>query len=183
MYDHLCCAGWIRTGNRVSLGIWSFSDINTDIMIEPIISDEYTYWSESRSIKFLKRFVTGAHNTAEVGPGEVPGSSRLPKQLLFSTTDPATYKIFTRTYSKDSWGGKSSDFLDFKMNDNDPLECWSTGSLTSAKWDITLKNHEYFQRYAVNIPNMNLYYQILFESYDDTRFTLHSILRNKHNIS
>jgi hypothetical protein len=179
MYDHMCVAGWVRTGTRLALGIWSLTDYCADIDINFVTTTGGQYaWTTETDIPYLKRFVTGVQNLLEIEPHSVPGTHKKPKQVLMSTTDPMEYKFMMRTFTRDGWHGKMDDVHPVIMEDISPDEEWGT-----AKWNVTLKNHELYQRFVVNIPDINKYYQLVFESTDKTKITLHSINRNMHGIS
>jgi len=179
MYDHICAAGWVRNGNKVSLAIWSLSDYNADVSINSVTTPggQYT-WTAETDIPFLKRFVTGVQNLTEQGPHDVPGSQKKPKQVLMSYSDPAEYKFLMRAFSKDNWSGKMDDVNLYKMEYAVPSEEYGL-----AQWDVATKNHEFYQRYVINIPNVNLYYQLVYECSSEAKITLHSIEKNRHNVS
>lgn len=178
MYDHTCCAGWIRDSGRVALVIWSLSDYNADVDINLVetAGGQYT-WTAETDVPFLKRFVTGYQNLTEQGPHEVPGSHKKPRQVLMSFTDPAEYKFLMRSFTKDSWGGNMDDINPIQMDDVDEIEEWGT-----AKWDVTLKNHELYRRHLVNISDVNKIHQLVFESSSIAGMTIHSFDKGKHNV-
>lgn len=187
MYDSLCGAGWVRRGTDLFLSIWSFSNYPSDVsftIAETTAEDTTTMYYRDSDIDmdFSKYFVTGVLNTAKVGPGEVPGSGQLPLQLLFSTTDPAEYNMLLRKFSKEAWSGSlDNDSTTFNMPEVEKLEQYSIGDHIDnhGKWDFTRKVHQCYQRFHVPLPNVNLYYQLIFESTSPTEFQFHSILRDK----
>lgn len=179
MYDVLCGAGWKYINGKLVLCIWAFSDYCSDIDFSVESTGTDYYVGEESDIRFSKRFITGVFNVSERGPNDVPGTGQYPKQIILSSEDPATYKLGYRTFSKDSWTGSINDYKDIITPDVSELEKWSINSElpANAKWDITKKYHELYQRFVAPLPNPNFYYQLLFESTDDTRFTIHSILK------
>ena len=64
------------------------------------------------------------------------------------------------------------------METPEPIEMWDGG-----KWDVTKKNHALYQRFVINLPDVNKYYQLLFECSSDTKMSLYSMDKNRHGIS
>ncbi len=185
MYDTLCGAGWVRRGSDLFLGIWSFTDYNYDVSftIDQGTADDGTtiyYRGTDTSNTYTKSFTTGVLNTAKVGPGEVPGTGQLPLQLLFSTEDPADYKLLLRQFSQDTWTGSLTEAKTIQMTDVSDVEKYSIGDSDDNKgrWDLSHKVHGCYQRFSATLPNPNLYYQLMFESDAPTTFQFHSLLRD-----
>lgn len=184
MYDQLCCAGWVKQGSSLYLGIWAFSEYPYDVSFSigsEVVNGSTVYFNNSEiDHNIYKSFVTGTINATSVGANEVPGTGQKPLQVIFSTEDPAEYKLGLRGFSRDSWGGMIEDFNPVKMVAPSPIEEYATSDtdLGHAKWDVTLKNHSCYQRFNIPLPNHNLYYQLLFESTAPTRFHFHSMSRD-----
>lgn len=189
MYDTLCVAGFVRAGSDLFLGIWSFSeypqDVSYTISSNTRADSEVVYYRDVETdVPIEKSFITGVLNTAKVGPNEVPGSGQSPIQLLFSTLDPAEYKLGFRSFSSQAWGGGLDDIRVINMTEVEDLEQYSIGDYNSnnAKWNQAYKLHACYQRWKSPIPNPNLYYQVLFYSNSPTFFSLHSMLRDNNRM-
>lgn len=180
MYDHLCCAGWVKRGNSLYLGIWAFTDYPNDISFDVIESGGYYFKDTETEHPIHKSFTTGTLNVSKVGVNEVPGTGQMPVQVMFSTEDPADYKLSLRSFSREGWAGNVEEFDTIKMPETNPIEVYasSDNDMEHGKWDVTLKNHTCYQRYSVPLPNTSLYYQLLFESDSPTRFNFHSVVRD-----
>jgi hypothetical protein len=180
MYDHLCAAGWKYINGRLALCIWSFSDYYDDIDFT-ISENEGNYFiGEETDIQFEKSFIQGVFNIGANDANQVPGRTQYPKQVILSTSDPATYKLGFRKYSNDSWSGSISEYKPIVMGDCSDIEKFSISNILPAKgqWDITKKLHEFYSRFVATLPNPNFSYQLVFSSTDSTRFNIHSIIRD-----
>jgi hypothetical protein len=179
MYDHLCGAGWKYVDGKLVLGIWSFSDYYDDMDINVTSNNGEFYISSTIDVPFNKRWVTGVFNIGQNEPNTVPGSTQYPRQVLLSTTDPATYKLGFRKYSSTAWTGSINDYSDIEMGDTDDIEKYSiSNDSKKGLWNVTTKIHEMYHRFLASIPNAGFFYQLIFESTDSTRFTVHSIIKD-----
>lgn len=186
MYETLCGAGWVRRGSDLFLGIWSFSDYPYDVSftIEETTAVDGTviyYRDEDTDNKYRKSFITGVLNTSKNDPGTVPGTHKLPLQVLMSTTDPGDYKMLLRSFSNTTWKGSLEETPVIKMSEVSDIEKWSIGDDddNNGRWDVTHKIHACYQRYIATLPNPGLFYQLMFESDAPTNFQIHSILRDE----
>ena len=180
MYDVLCGAGWKYINGKLVLCIWAFSEYPSDIDFTVAVNGSNYYITDEVDIDFTKRFITGVFNISQNDGNQVPGTGQNPKQVILSTDQEATYRLGYRRFSKDSWAGSINDYLEIKGPSVSDEEKWSiTESLpANAKWDVAKKYHELYQRFVAPLPNPNFYYQLIFESTDSTRFTIHSIVRD-----
>jgi len=186
MYETLCGAGWVRRGSDLFLGIWAFTDYPYDVSFtieEGTAEDGSTiyYRGDDTDNTFTKSFITGVLNTSKYDPGTVPGTHKQPIQTLMSTTDPADYKLFLRSFSNNSWTGSIEDSKTIQMEEVVDIEKWSIGDEDDnyGKWDSAHKIHACYHRYTTTLPNPDLYYQLMFESNAPTNFQIHSILRDE----
>ncbi len=182
MYDHLCAAGWVRENNKLVLGIWSFSELYQDVKIFPISkvieNNTYWFWEQEESKDYTKSFTTGVMNVYKNGPNEVPGSGSLPRQLLFSSDDVMTYKIAQRYFTKDAWGNSLEEAEEYQVEDPIDDEKWSSGTHNpNGRWNtLTRKNHYLPVRYTIPTANMDMYFQLLFETNSAGKITIHSMM-------
>lgn len=180
LYDHLCVAGWRYFNNRLVLGIWSFSDYYDDITYNIEVDGSDYYMGAETDLQFNKKWISGAYNTASNDPNSVPGTTKFPKHVVLSTTDSATYKLGFRKFSSKCWSGGINDYKDIEMDEISSIEKYAISSKDqeNGKWDVTKKLHELYNRFIASLPNPDFTYQLIFESSDSSRFTIHSITKD-----
>jgi hypothetical protein len=184
-YGTVCGAGWIRSGSNLVLGIWAFSDLFRDIDITPVQVSGNWYWNTETPVSYKKRMVSGVINLTTTGANEVPGTSKLPIQVLVRSDDTCEYTIGLRSFTKDAWAGSADDFIPSQLTPGvSATENWSiNNSGQYATWDTTRKTHYFHNRHTIPIPNPDQFYQFLFESNSFGDIRISSLSRDKSNKS
>jgi hypothetical protein len=184
-YGFAAGAGWIHDSEgNIYLGIWSLSELRQDIPIKvkgakTVNNIEYTYFELDKPAPYRKYFVTGAINMSEIG-NFVPGTGSLPIQTFFSADEKIEYKLGSRHFSQyGDWSPGVYDFDDNPVLETTDVEIWSQPNQANGIWGTTHKIHYLHRKALCMFPNIDLAYQMFFESYSDALITIHDMSPDK----